>query len=118
MSKEDRAKGILCAMEEHGQCCCTCKWQYVDRSHPGTDGKPMSHTRGYICAEPFLGYHSDWWHHSVGCECYTKRPERPDPPLNDYNSDLWYEAEAWDACYARRDDYNSDAMKTWEILDK
>lgn len=75
----------------------------------------MSNTRGYICAHPFLGYHSGWDEHGM-CEEWTERPERPNPPLNDYNNILWYEAEAWDACYAKRDKKESD--KSWDRLIK
>lgn len=50
------------------------------------------------------------------CECWQKRPERPDPPLNNYKSDLWDEAEIWDAMYAKRD--KTEAEDTWEALSK
>lgn len=73
----------------------------------------MSNTRGYICAEPFLGYHSGWFEHGM-CECWTERPERPNPPMNDYGSDEWLELELWDARYTKRDKKESD--KTWEII--
>lgn len=101
-----------CQLERWKQCCCTCKWQYVDRSHPGTDGKPMSSTRGYICAEPFLGYHSGWTEHGM-CECWTERPPEPNVLDADVGDNAWYELEAWDACYRKR-----DSMPTWWRLQK
>jgi len=97
--------GEECQIEQWGQCCCSCKWRYVDRSHPGTDGKPMSNTRGYICAEPFLGYHSEWSEHGI-CECWIERPIRP--TVIEGNDSTYYAAEAWDAAYHKR-----DAMPTW-----
>lgn len=75
----------------------------------------MSNTRGYICAEPLLGYHSGWSEHGL-CECWIQRPDRPNPVIKERNSVEWLEAEAWDACYTKRDKKESD--KTWEILSR
>jgi len=88
-----------CQLERWNSCCCTCEWQYVDRSHPGTDGKSCTNTRGYICAEPSMGYHSGWYEHSM-CECWNKRPDRPEEDTNDIRH---YEIEQWDARYTKRD---------------
>lgn len=106
-----------CQLKNWNSCCCTCKWRYVDRSHPGTDGRSMLLQRGWICAQPFLGYHSDWFEHGM-CEEWTERPERPNPPLNDYNDTLWYEAEMWDACYEVRDEeiHSDEARETWDTI--
>lgn len=95
-----------CQLKTHNQCCCTCRYHIIDRSHPGTDGKPAYNTRGYICAEPFLGFCSGWSEHGL-CECWTERPERPNPVLNDPNDPNWPEVEHWDAMYSKRDAYPS-----------
>ena len=99
-----------CCLEVWGDCCCTCLWHYVDRSHPITDGKLMSDTRGYICAEPFLGYHSGWPEHGM-CECWEQRPKRPEEVLGDEGTH--YSLEAYDACYEKRDGY-----PMWRRLNK
>jgi len=97
-----------CCKERWGQCCCNCKWQYIDRSHPGTDGKRSWQTRGYICAEPRLGYHSGWSEHGV-CECWIERPSRPIEVVG--NDSSHYEVEAWDARYEKR-----EARHMWNKL--
>jgi len=89
-----------CQKERWNSCCCSCEWQYVDRSHPGTDGKSCTNTRGYICAEPNLGYHSEWFEHGM-CECWNQRPDRPEE--DDTNDIRHYEIEQWDARYTKRD---------------
>jgi hypothetical protein len=55
----------------HYQCCCHCKKQIKDHSHPGTDGKSILHIRGYICLLPPVT--SGWSKHSIGCEMYDAK---------------------------------------------
>lgn len=57
-----------------GACCCNCAFHYRDHSHPVTDGKGCTHTRGWICGAPELGFSSGWGKHGL-CECHTTRRE-------------------------------------------
>lgn len=62
----------------------------------------MTNSRGYICAEPFLGYASGWSEHGL-CECWVERRSRPTEIIG--NDSTHYAAEAWDACYQKRDGF-------------
>lgn len=67
------------------QCCCICKYLLTDYWYclrmpeelkpPGKCGCEV--IRGYICiaGEIFAGEggQSGWPHHSIGCECFTRR---------------------------------------------
>jgi len=57
------------------QCCCKCSFLIPDYSHPCTDGKSISHRRGWICTIDLdrPGGFSGWSHHSIGCEMFTCR---------------------------------------------
>jgi len=60
------------------QCCCKCQHLLKDTSHPTTDGKPISHQRGWICAGfAYEGLaHSGWTEHSCGCEMYNEKKKK------------------------------------------
>ena len=69
------------------QCCCQCKWLRIDYWHcqrMPENLKEKGHcgcekVRGYICTageiHGNISGKSGWPHHSIGCECFIKRPE-------------------------------------------
>ncbi len=73
MPKKKIKKKERCCLndEPHHQCCCNCVNHFPDYSHPTTDGKPISHIRGYICHTELLGARSGWENHCCGCELYA-----------------------------------------------
>jgi hypothetical protein len=38
--------------DDEKECCCNCKHLAMALSHPMTDGKSLSHNRGYVCLAP------------------------------------------------------------------
>ena len=70
----------------------------------------MTNTRGYICGEPFMGFHSEWSKHGM-CECWVERPSRPIEYVG--IDSTHYAVEAWDACYQKR-----DGLPMWNKLKK
>ena len=79
-------KGCYLESRMH-QCCCNCKFQWVDYHHctihealREKEGKCIcSKPKGFICVgfmfqgDGSTGVHSEWPEHSIGCEMYQAR---------------------------------------------
>lgn len=65
---------IACQKEDwHGECCCTCRYRLNDYSHPHTDGKRVTHQRGYVCANPEMGGVFSGWPEHGTCEMWAAK---------------------------------------------
>lgn len=86
--KERKPATKACRFDEHGACCCTCRYRLDDYSHPLTDGRPCTEQRGYICNNPELGAYSGWSEHGL-CECH--QPASGSHPIfrDFYSKDMW-----------------------------
>lgn len=72
-----------------GQCCCSCKYLLTDYwycQRMPDELKTEGHcgcevVRGYICVAGEIhgnvSGQSGWPHHSIGCECFSKRDDAP-----------------------------------------
>jgi hypothetical protein len=76
-----------CTLESDGQCCCQCKFQWIDYHHctihselRAKENKCVcSIPKGFVCVgfmhqgDGSTGVHSEWPEHSIGCEMYIPR---------------------------------------------
>ena len=63
-------------------CCCECRYQLIDLSHPNADGGKVSEQRGWICNPPefvevrdgkmYEQANSGWAEHGM-CEMFEER---------------------------------------------